>query len=109
VNLAFQHEQGRYDLSGVHRKRLAIIPNYIDLGNHQYKELVKQQNYDEVEKIFWKNVENTESEEVKVEYAADLPATTFGTENMNEETKSYAKHPWNLNKMHLKNNSMLQF
>lgn len=44
-----------------------------DPGASKYKDLVQQGKFDELEKIFWKYVENSESEEVKVEYAADLP------------------------------------
>jgi hypothetical protein len=64
----------------------------------------------EIEKEFWKLVENNESERVKVEYAADLPTSDFGVgEDTNSKYKSYSEHPWNLNKMHMKNNSLLQF
>jgi len=80
-----------------------------DLGETRYKKLVQQGKFDELEKIFWKYVENSESEEMKVEYAADLPCNTYGNKNLPADKEWYKNHPWNLNKMHVKNNSMLQF
>eukprot|EP00345_Euplotes_harpa_P008640 CAMPEP_0168347180 /NCGR_PEP_ID=MMETSP0213-20121227/18824_1 /TAXON_ID=151035 /ORGANISM="Euplotes harpa, Strain FSP1.4" /LENGTH=114 /DNA_ID=CAMNT_0008356195 /DNA_START=628 /DNA_END=972 /DNA_ORIENTATION=+ len=80
-----------------------------DLGTTTYESLVSQKKYDELEKMFWDFVENTESEEINVEYAADLPRNTYGTNEFEKDDKPYEDHPWNLNKMHLRHNSLLQF
>jgi hypothetical protein len=80
----------------------------LDPGNSTYEELVANQEYDRIEKIFWQNVENSESKRIKVEYAADLPNNKFGRK-FGKDEEWYKNHPWNLNKMHLMKNSLLQF
>mmetsp|Transcript_18955 Transcript_18955/g.21774 ORF Transcript_18955/g.21774 Transcript_18955/m.21774 type:complete len:191 (+) Transcript_18955:424-996(+) len=80
-----------------------------DLGKHEYKELTERQQYDELEKKFWYLVDHSQSEKTVVEYAADLPANEFGTQAIGEEVKADFDHPWNLNKMYLNHNSLLQF
>ena len=79
------------------------------MGERCLKTLLKRNNYDELEKIFWEYVDNTESSKIQVEYAADLPNNEFGDNFIDEEKKWYIDHPWNLNKMHLRHNSLLQF
>lgn len=90
-------------------KRFKFLIVSLDPGNGDYKELLSQQQYDELEKTFWNYVENSESEKIMVEYAADLPSNEFGKQNLEAGDEWYINHPWNLNKMHMKNNSLLQF
>lgn len=71
--------------------------------------MLDEGDYDQIEKEFWNYVENTESEPIKVEYAADLPIDEFGVKELKEEHKIYANHSWNLNKMYSRDNSLLQF
>eukprot|EP00345_Euplotes_harpa_P006849 CAMPEP_0168328974 /NCGR_PEP_ID=MMETSP0213-20121227/6830_1 /TAXON_ID=151035 /ORGANISM="Euplotes harpa, Strain FSP1.4" /LENGTH=415 /DNA_ID=CAMNT_0008332207 /DNA_START=349 /DNA_END=1596 /DNA_ORIENTATION=- len=80
-----------------------------DLGTTTYESLVSQKKYDELEKMFWDFVENTESEEINVEYAADLPRNTYGTNEFEKDDKPYEDHPWNLNKMHLRQTRFSSF
>lgn len=59
--------------------------------------------------MYWDFADNSETEKVKVEYAADLPHKDFGRTNYEESEQWYLNHPWNLNKMHMRHNSLLQF
>mmetsp|Transcript_18946 Transcript_18946/g.21757 ORF Transcript_18946/g.21757 Transcript_18946/m.21757 type:complete len:113 (+) Transcript_18946:637-975(+) len=80
-----------------------------DPGRTTYKHLVAAKNYDELERKFWQMVEHSESKKLTVEYAADLPANEFGRDSYEKEEEWYEDHPWNLNKLYLKRNSLLQF
>lgn len=66
-------------------------------------------SYEEIEKEFWRCVDNNQGEKVQVDYAADLPANQYGIGETTEERKHYSRHPWNFNRMHMKANSLLQF
>lgn len=62
-----------------------------------------------LEKQFWAFVEHNEGEDIKVEYAADLPYDKYGIQKFSGDDSAYEQHPWNLNKLHNKKNSLLQF
>ena len=81
----------------------------IDPGSKKFKEYISQKKYDELEKMYWDLADNTESEPITVEYAADLPSNKFGKQNYDESEQWYSDHPWNFNKMHMRHNSLLQF
>ena len=59
--------------------------------------------------MYWNFADNSESEKVKVRYAADLPSNQFGRTIYDESEQKFLDHSWNLNKMHLRHNSLLQF
>ena len=57
-----------------------------------------------LEKEYWNYVDNNVGEPLKVEYAADLSVTHFGSgfgregqPLLDQRTEEYIDHPWNLN------------
>jgi histone demethylase JARID1 len=80
----------------------------MDPGLEEFKELISNGDHDMVEKKFWEYVENSDSGRIKVEYAADLPYNKYACQEAMEDT-DYKDHPWNFNKIHMQQNSVLQF
>ena len=62
----------------------------------------------EIEKQYWKYVEDNFGEKIEVQYAADLPSTEFGSGFPSDPTNQYSSHPWTFNNMDKLKNSMLQ-
>lgn len=61
----------------------------------------------QIERDYWNYVDNQVGEKIKVEYAADLPTTKFGSgfgregqKVLDPRQKEYLDHPWNLNNLY---------
>eukprot|EP00344_Euplotes_crassus_P012649 CAMPEP_0196998300 /NCGR_PEP_ID=MMETSP1380-20130617/3721_1 /TAXON_ID=5936 /ORGANISM="Euplotes crassus, Strain CT5" /LENGTH=548 /DNA_ID=CAMNT_0042414825 /DNA_START=26 /DNA_END=1672 /DNA_ORIENTATION=- len=79
-----------------------------DPGSDKFKHLIDSKDYDQVERNFWNFMENPDSETINIEYASDLKSDEFTRKEATEDIL-YHEHPWNMNKLHLQNNSLLQF
>ena len=69
-----------------------------------------------IEKDYWNHVENQQGEDIRVEYAADLPVTTYGSgfgregqRVFDRRSNEYLEHPWNLNNLGKQAGSLMQF
>jgi histone demethylase JARID1 len=78
-------------------------------------EITKEEFWN-LEKEYWNYVDNNAGDPYKVEYAADLAVTHFGSgfgregqKVLNKESLKYIDHPWNLNNMYMQPNSLMQF
>ena len=70
-----------------------------------------------MEKQYWNYVENQIGPKIKVQYAADLAVTTYGSGFGRRDSEQYFEpriekqldHPWNLNNFYKNDNSLMQF
>lgn len=69
-----------------------------------------------IEKDYWNYVDNQVGDPVKVEYAADLAVTHFGSgfgregqKVIDQRSLEYLEHPCNLNNLYKQHNSLMQF
>jgi hypothetical protein len=53
-----------------------------------------------VEKSYWEFVEGENTEEIKVEYSADINSQKFGSGFPTQADQEYTTHPWNFNNFH---------
>lgn len=67
-----------------------------------------------LEKEYWNFVDNNVGDPVKVEYAADLAVTTFGSgfgregqKILDKKQLDYLDHPFNLNNLYKQHNSLM--
>ena len=74
----------------------------------KYKDLNHDERTEELEKEYWKIVEDNIGERVEVEYAADLSSQEYGSCFPQHCDNEYSNHPWNLKKMDQDKNSLLQ-
>jgi len=79
-----------------------------DPGSNTFKNLIDTKDYDQIERNFWEFLENPDSETVQVDYASDLKSDEFMAKEASEDA-NYQNHPWNMNRLHLQKNSLLQF
>lgn len=75
-----------------------------------------KKEYEKIEEQYWDYVENQVGDQVKVEYAADVPVNVFGSafgrfnqKVMSARQTEYVNHPWNLNNLMNQRNSLMQF
>eukprot|EP00344_Euplotes_crassus_P012057 CAMPEP_0196998582 /NCGR_PEP_ID=MMETSP1380-20130617/3931_1 /TAXON_ID=5936 /ORGANISM="Euplotes crassus, Strain CT5" /LENGTH=633 /DNA_ID=CAMNT_0042415199 /DNA_START=28 /DNA_END=1929 /DNA_ORIENTATION=- len=73
-----------------------------------YQGLSHEERTKEMEKQYWKYVEDNQGERICVQYAADLSAKEFGSAFPSDPSDPYSSHPWNLTNMDRLKNSMLQ-
>lgn len=73
-------------------------------------------DFEALEKNYWDMVENNVGHRTRVEYAADVSTSKFGSgfprhdqACHSETSKHYARHPWNLNNLPRSFNSLMQF
>ena len=74
----------------------------------KYEDLDPKQRALELEKEYWRYVEDNIGERMQVQYAADLSAKKFGSGFPQYCDNEYTNHPWNLNHMDQLKNSFLQ-
>ena len=73
-----------------------------------------QADFDELEKRYWDMVENNVGPTTRVEYAADVATSKFGSafgrpgqKILSKEQEKYQEHPWNLNNLSKATNSLM--
>lgn len=74
----------------------------------KYSNLSHEARTKELEKEYWKQVEDNLGERHRIEYAADLSSNEFGSGFPRFCDNEYSSHPWNLNNMDQLKDSLLQ-
>lgn len=74
----------------------------------QHSGLSQKERSLQIEKEYWKIVEDNIGDRIKVQYGADLSAEKFGSGFPKFSDNEYVRHPWNLNNMDEVKNSFLQ-
>lgn len=74
----------------------------------KFNGLSHEERTKELEKEYWKYVEDNLGERIKVEYAADLSSQEYGSGFPQFSDSEYSTHPWNLNNLDQLKNSLLQ-
>jgi len=83
---------------------------------HESEKISTEADYAELEKRYWDMVENNVGTRTRVEYAADVSTSKFGSgfgrpgqRVVSERQEQYVDHPWNLNNFPKAFNSLMQF
>lgn len=78
--------------------------------------VVTKADFIRLEKKYWDMVENNVGPRTRVEYAADVSTSKFGSgfgrpgqKIVSETQEAYLDHPWNLNNLPRQENSLMQF
>ena len=74
----------------------------------KYEGLTHEQRTVELEKEYWRVVDDNIGERIKVEYAADLSSQEYGSGFPQFSDNSYASNGWNLNNINQLKDSLLQ-
>lgn len=74
----------------------------------KYEHLNHKERTLELEKEYWKIVEDNLGKKIVVQYAADLNSDNFGSGFPRHCDNDYSSHPWNLNNLNQLKDSLLQ-
>lgn len=81
---------------------------------HESEKISTEADYAELEKRYWDMVENNVGSRTRVEYAADVSTSKFGSgfgrpgqRVVSERQEQYVDHPWNLNNFPKAFNSLM--